>query len=110
VTAASDAATAAPAAPRPLRSLMSAVVVFLVLVLATAAIKGWRDLERTRERERALAAEVAAAEARIAAAKRRIELLADDPTTLDRLAREELGLVSPRDVVLVLPPAAEPAR
>jgi cell division protein FtsB len=103
--------TAAEAAPasrplRSLRSLLSALVVFLVLVLATAALKGWRDLERAREREATLASEVAAAEARIAEAQRRIERLARDPVTLDRLAREELGRVAPGDVVLVLPPAA----
>jgi cell division protein FtsB len=99
-------AEAAPPRPRPLRSLVSAVVVFLVLLLATAALKGWRDLEAARERERTLAAEVAAAEARIAEARRRIERLQKDPATLDRLAREELGLVAPGDVVVVLPPPA----
>ena len=104
-----EAAEAAPARPRPLRSLVSAMVVFLVLVLATFALKGWRDLASARARERTLAAEVAAAEARIEEARRRIARLKDDPVTLDRLAREELGLVSPQDVVVVLPPdAAKP--
>lgn len=102
------AADLAPARPRPLRSLVSAMVVFLVLVLATAALKGWRDLAAAQAREQALAAEVAAAEARIEEAKRRIARLQEDPVTLDRIAREELGLVSPQDVVVVLPPS--PAR
>lgn len=101
-------AEAASARPRPLRSLVSAMVVFLVLVLATAALKGWRDLAAARAREQALAAEVAAAETRIEEAKRRIARLQKDPVTLDRIAREELGLVSPQDVVVVLPPP--PAR
>ena len=100
-----EAAEAASARPRPLRSLVSATVVFLVLVLATFALKGWRDLARARAREKTLAAEVAAAEARIEEAKRRIARLKDDPVTLDRLAREELGMVAPNDVVVVLPPA-----
>jgi cell division protein FtsB len=103
-----EAAEAAPARPRPLRSLVSAMVVFLVLVLATFALKGWRDLVSARSRERTLAAEVAAAETRIEEARRRIARLKDDPVTLDRLAREELGLVSPHDVVVVLPPPARP--
>lgn len=98
------AAQAASARPRPLRALVSALVVFLVLVLATAALKGFRDLERARERERTLAAEVAAAEARIEEARRRIDRLREDPVTLDRVARESLGLVAPDDVVIVLPP------
>ncbi len=104
------AAEAASARPRPLRSLVSAMVVFLVLVLATAALKGWRDLAAARARERTLAAEVAAAETRIEEAKRRIARLQKDPATLDRLAREELGMVSPADVVVVLPQSPPPAR
>jgi len=101
---------AASARPRPLRSLLSAVVVFLLLVLATAALAGWRELEGARERERELAREVVAREERIRALERRIERLRDDPVTLDRLAREDLGMVSPEDVVLVLPekPPATP--
>ena len=52
-----EAAEAAPARPRPLRSLVSAMVVFLVLVLATFALKGWRDLASARAREMTLAGE-----------------------------------------------------
>jgi cell division protein FtsB len=93
-------------AARPLRSLVSAVLVFLVLVLATAALKGGRDLAAVRAHERAIAADVAATEARIAALRRRIQRLQDDPATLERTAREQLGLVHPKDVVIVLPPPA----
>ncbi|MFN7942008.1 MAG: septum formation initiator family protein [Thermoanaerobaculia bacterium] len=93
-------------ATRPLRSLVSAVLVFLVLVLATAALKGGRDLAAVRAHERAIAADVAATEARIAALRRRIQRLQDDPATLERTAREQLGLVHPNDVVIVLPPPA----
>jgi len=95
---------AASARPRPLRSLLSAVVVFLLLVLATASLAAWRELESARDKERALAADVAAREERIRALERKIERLRDDPVTLDRLAREDLGMVAPEDVVIVLPP------
>ena len=50
-------------------------------------------------------------EERIALLKRRIESLKNDPVTLDRVARESLGLVRPEDVVIVLParpPAVTP--
>ncbi len=103
------AAQADSARPRPLRSLLSALLVFLLLVLATAALKGWRDLERAKEREQALRAQVQATEANIEALRTRIQNLKDDPATLERLAREELGLVHPGDVVVVLPPPAVPA-
>lgn len=95
---------------RPLRSLLSAVVVFLALLLATFGLKGWQDVARVRARERALESGIAASEGRIAELRARIARLKDDPLTLDRMAREELGLVSPDDVVIVLPerPAAHP--
>jgi cell division protein FtsB len=103
-TVAGSAAPEAP--PRPFRSLLSAVFVFLVLLLATFGLRGWQDVSRARERERTLAAEVAATEARIAELKRKIERMKNDPVTLDRMARQELGLVSPDDVVIVLPARA----
>ena len=98
------AAAAAPSSrPRPLRSLVSAVVACLILALALAALKGWRDHLEARAREARLAGEIAATETRIRALERRIERLQDDPATLDRVAREELGLVRPDEVVVVLP-------
>lgn len=103
------AAQAESARPRPLRSLLSAVVVFLVLLLATFGLRGYQELSQARARERALAAEVAASEERIAALRARITRLQDDPVALDRAAREELGFVAKDDVVLVLPEQPAPA-
>jgi len=95
--------------PHPLRSLLAAVVVFLVLLLATFGLKSYRDLGAVHARERTLLAEIAGTEQRIAELKRRIASLKNDPVMLDRVAREELGLVRPEDVVIVLPaPAAAP--
>lgn len=93
--------------PHPLRSVLVAVVVFLVLLLATFGLKSYRDLAAVRDRERLLTAEIAGTEERIARLRHRIESLKNDPVTLDRVARESLGLVRPEDVVIVLPaPAA----
>lgn len=93
--------------PHPLRSVLLAVVVFLVLLLATFGLKSYRDLAAVRDRERLLTAEIAGTEERIARLRHRIESLKNDPVTLDRVARESLGLVRPEDVVIVLPaPAA----
>ena len=97
------------ARPRPLRSLLSAILVFLLLLLATAALKGWRDLERAREREATLGAQIVLTEKKIANLRRRIENLKSDPATLDRIARDELGLVHPDDVVVLLPASRKPA-
>ena len=94
--------------PHPLRSLLAAVVIFLVLLLATFALKSYRDLTAVHGRERLLVAEIAGTEQRIAELRHRIESLKNDPVMLDRVAREELGLVRPEDVVIVLP-ASPPA-
>jgi cell division protein FtsB len=101
-----EAAEAGSLRPRPLRSLLSGVLVILLLALAAAALKGWRDHEQARAREARLESEIAATEERIRALERRIERLQDDPATLDRVAREELGLVRPDEVVVVLPERA----
>lgn len=89
---------------RPQRALWAALIAFLLILLGSGAVKGWRDLEASRARERALAERVAATEERIVRLRERIVRLKDDPVTLERLARQELGLVRARDVVIVLPP------
>jgi cell division protein FtsB len=101
-----QAAEAASGRPRPLRSVITAVVVCALMALAVAGLKGWRDYQQARAREQRLRDEVAATEARIRTLERRIERLQDDPATLDRVAREELGLVRADEVVIVLPETA----
>ncbi|HNZ96554.1 MAG: Septum formation initiator [Acidobacteria bacterium ADurb.Bin051] len=103
--------TPPPAAPagRSRRALWAVVLVVLLLLLGSGMASGWRDLQAARARERALAARVAAAEERVALLRERIGRLRDDPLTLERLAREELGWVRPEDVVIVLTPAPPPA-
>jgi cell division protein FtsB len=98
-----EAAQAASTRPLSLRSAISAAVGVALLALAAAGLKSWRDYEQVRAREATLAAEIAASEQRIRALERRIERLDSDPATLDRVAREELGLVRPDEVVVVLP-------
>ena len=93
--------------PRPQRALWVALTALLLVLLGSGAVKGWRDLHAARAREQELATRVAAAEERIALLRERIGRLRDDPVTLERLAREQLGLVRPRDVVVVLPPSGE---
>ena len=97
------AAQAASLRPRPLRALLRTLYAVILVALASSALKGWRDHERAVQREAALQAEIGATEARIAALKQRIERLQSDPATLDRVARESLGLVRPSEVVIVLP-------
>lgn len=80
-----------------------AAVLFLLLLLAVAGVRSWRDLERARDRQTQLEAEVQETEIRIEALERRIQRLRHDPLLLERLAREELNLVREGEVVFVLP-------
>ena len=96
-----------PRPPGALRAFFQALYAVALIALASAALKGWGDHQRAVARERALEAEIAATEARIATLKLRIDRLQRDPTTLDRVAREELGLVRPEEVVIMLPETAK---
>lgn len=93
---------------RTARPALWGAVVFLLALLALAGGKSYRDLAAVRERESELEAQLAATQAEIESFERRLERLRRDPVALERLAREELGMVRPGDVVIVLPPE-EPA-
>ena len=89
------------------RLLLGGALFFLLLLLAAAGARGWRDLAAARAREALLEERIASTAERVAELQARIERLRDDPLTLERLARQDLGMVRPGDVVIVLPP--EPA-
>lgn len=89
--------------PRPFRSLLSVGVAALLLLLVAAGAKGYQDLRIAQEREHELKARIALRHARINELERRVEALAKDPAALERLAREELWMARPGDVVIVLP-------
>jgi cell division protein FtsB len=91
---------------------LGAAVLFALVLLAFASVKSHRDLVAARDHERLLRSTIGSTERRIERLHGRIRQLRQDPDTLDRLAREELGLVKPGDVVIVLPEepgAARPA-
>ena len=98
----SEASETTPTRPtyRPLLGL--AVVSFLGL-LTIAGVQSYRKLSAARLQEHRLEAEITAAEQRVKVLHERLELLEKDPLTLERLAREDLGMVRSKDVVIVLP-------
>lgn len=101
---------------RSLRPVIGASLLFLLGLLALGGVKSYRDLTQARERVRELESQIRAAEERIESLKRQIEQLQDDPHTLERRAREDLGLAKPGELVILLPeeaegePAEEPSR
>lgn len=92
-----------PTASPSYRSFLGVAVVFLMLILATAGYRSWRDLATARAQASVLRVEITATEKRIEHLQDLIERVENDPLTLERLAREYLGMVRPGDVVIVLP-------
>jgi cell division protein FtsB len=95
-----------PDAPTPsdsFRPVLGATVFLVLALLAIAAFKSSRDLTLARQREQQLEERIAATRKRSELLKVRIERLHNDPGLLERLAREDLGMVRPKDVVIELP-------
>ena len=86
------------------RPLWKAAVVTLMLLLITAGAKSYRDLSVARAHEQNLLQDIEETSRRIRILSDRIERIENDDTTLEQLAREELGWVRENDVVIVLPP------
>jgi cell division protein FtsB len=93
----------APARTDSFRLVLGATVLLALALLAIAGLKSWRDLEAARAHERLLAAQITGARAESERLRQRIERLRHDPGMLERLAREDLGMVRPGDVIIELP-------
>jgi len=92
------------------RPILGAAVLLFIAVLAMAGTKSYRDLEAARLHQRQLATQVEQTREEITRLRGRIERLRGDPGTLERLAREDLGMVKPGDVVIELPPDPVPPK
>jgi cell division protein FtsB len=100
----------APVRSDSFRPVLGATVLLFFALLAIAALKSNRDLQAARAHERLLKEKIAATRAESGRLQVRIDRLRHDPGMLEKLAREDLGLVRPRDVVIELPdPKAPPA-
>lgn len=75
----------------------------LLTVLTLSGLKGYRDLREARGREAAVQNEIDLARQRVEALRQRVAAERDDPVELEHLAREDLGMAHPDDVVIVLP-------
>lgn len=101
----SKAATDTQRQPYP--RLLLVVVLALLLILAIASLGGYRDLAAARQRQDLLETRIGDTEKRNEELARRIERLQNDPAALERLAREQYGMMRPGDVVIILPEKPE---
>ncbi len=99
----------APVRSDSFRPVLGATVVLVFALLAIAALKSNRDLQAARSRERLLTGKIAATLAESDRLRVRIDRLRHDPGMLERLAREDLGMARPADVIIELPEATAPA-
>ena len=91
------------------QALIAGAAGLVVVVLLLAGAESWRDLAAVKNREAEIRQRIEQTDRRIEDLEREIDNLLHDPATLERLAREELGLVKPEDVVILLPPEDEAA-
>ncbi len=82
---------------------MTALAVLALVLLFVASFKSYGDLRLGRARAAQLQGEIEATEGRIEALEERVERLREDPAMLEQLAREELLMARPGEVVIVLP-------
>lgn len=86
-----------------MRSLLIGALVLFLTLMVVAAFESYRDLTMVQAREAELQDELAATEDAILDLEERIVGLREDPAILERLAREELGMMKPGEVVILLP-------
>ncbi len=90
-----------------LRPLVLGALLLAVILVLLADLKSYRDLQAAQASEADLEERIAETRARVEALAERRDLLLEDPATLERLAREELTMARPDEVVLLLPLAAD---
>ena len=92
-----------PTGSRSFQALLGAIAACILALLAVGGFKSHRDLKRAHVRELAIESKIRETAAAVQQLENRIRALRDDPTSLERLAREHYNMVHPNDVVIVLP-------
>jgi cell division protein FtsB len=91
------------------RSLVSAAVLALLLLLAVAAFKNYRQLQVAQDREEILRQRIEDRRLAVEGLDRQLVRLRENPASLERLARENLGMAYGDELVLILPDESRPA-
>lgn len=92
---------------RKIPSILAGVVLCLLLLLAIASLGSYRDLTAARERQQQLQQRIEDTRLRNQQLRQRIERLENDPSSLERVAREQYKMQRPDDVVIIFPQADE---
>jgi len=97
-------------ARKKIRRKRGGIAAFVLVFLGGTAAAffgdhGYLDVKRQRLRHEELKAEHAARLQRVDALRREIDRLRDDPSAIERIAREDLGFVAKNEITLLLPGA-----
>jgi cell division protein FtsB len=92
--------SAASTVAGPFRAVLGGAALLLVLVLCIAGLDRYGDLKVQRAREALLLERIEETEERVVELRNRIQLLKEDPGTLERVAREDLGMARAGDIVV----------
>lgn len=87
------------------RRSLNVVLAFVMVVLAVDALVGEKGLTenlRAREESRRLAADLERLRGENAAIRDRVRRLREDATAIESVAREELGLIRPGELLVIL--------
>ena len=84
------------------RAVVGIGALLALLLVAAGSVRSYRDLSASRARISQLESEIEATQQRIDELGLRIEALETDPVAVEWLAREELGLTRPGEIVLAL--------
>jgi cell division protein FtsB len=82
--------------------VISALIAGALMLVSIVDGEGFRRYWRLKSEMDALEARIASLKTQNASLSREVEALRDDPVALERAAREELGYISPGEVVLNL--------
>jgi len=87
------------------RAAVVGAIFTLGVGLAVFGERGYLDVRRSRDAQAALREEVHRQQVRVDRLQREVARLRTDPAAIERIAREDLGLARPGEIVLALPSA-----
>lgn len=87
------------------RALRRMVYLLAVVVVLLSAVQSYQDLRAARRRSAELERRIDSVKQEIVRLERATEAMRNDPETMERVARQQLGLVREGEVILMLPKA-----
>ena len=92
---------------RRLLFLSLAGIALAATLTALLGQRGFREVRRYARETRSLQEEIRSLEADVRSLQREVLALRSDPAAIERIARQDLGLARPGEVLFLLPPETQ---